>query len=140
MGIEKEIHVSTLTNAVICSQTQYAYPPVVVFVSLPTQVKDEATGKPKTVGEVHTYACLTHLSDDLKRKVRDELSDAREKIAMAERAEQQRGAKAAIEVQEMPFDKIPGWDAMTPEQQEEAKVKAKEDPDFGKSKIVLKSN
>lgn len=106
MGIPpKEIHVSTVTNAVICSKEQYDYPPLVVFVSLPAQVADETKpGEKKTVGEVHTYACMTHLSPELKQQVRSELSDVREKIEMARRADAQAQARAAIENPEKPKD------------------------------------
>ena len=136
MTIKKEIHISTLTEAVICSQERYDYPPVAVFISLPTDVKDEETGKMKTVGEVHTYCCMTHLSPELKARVRSELSDTLEKIKMAQRKAKQDEAK----VQEMPFDKPPGWDSMTAEERKEAKAKAEADPNRGKSKIILASN
>lgn len=121
MGIPpKEIHVSTVTNAVICSKEQYDYPPLVVFVSLPAQVDDETKpGEKKTVGEVHTYACMTHLSPELKQQVRSELSDVREKIEMARRADSQAQARAAITVQEMPFDKPAGYDSWTEEKKKE---------------------
>jgi len=137
MGIPpKEIHVSTLTNAVICSQEQYDYPPLVVFVSLPTEVPDQATGKKKVVGEVHTYVCMTHLSDEMKQQVRSELSDTREKIEMARRADAQAQARAAVEVQEMPFDKPHGWDSWTKERQQEY-VAAEQATK--KSKLILPS-
>jgi len=136
MGQPKEIHVSTLTNAVICSQEQYDYPPLTVFVALPAQVKDEETGKPKTVGEVHTYACMTHMSPELKQAVRSELSDVREKIEMARRNEAQAQARAAIEVQEMPFDKPHGYDSWSEEKKKEYLAQQQAE----KSKIILAKN
>lgn len=138
MGLPpKEIHVSTLTNAVICSKEQYDYPPLVVFVALPAQVADETKpGEKRTVGEVHTYACMTHLSEELKQKVRSELSDVREKIEMARRADAQAQARAAITVQEMPFDKPEGYDSWPAEKKREYQANQEA---MKKSKLILPS-